>query len=231
MKSSVNSSQAIGLQNDHQIDPWEKAYLRFETEEEEIRKFTRRLQDLRVTNWPKNLRIVELFCGRGNGLKAWQQLGFQDIEGVDQSSRLIGEYSGSAKCYIADCRCLPFSPSSKDVAVIQGGLHHLPSLPDDLDRTCAEIRRVLTHEGYVLFVEPWLTPFLRFVHVVMRSKMARHVSPKLDALATMVEYEQHTYMQWLSQPETIRMVALKYFIPLYESFAWGKWHFLGKPRS
>lgn len=229
MKLNTNSSPAIELQNEQQLDPWQQAYLRFETPEEEVRKFTRRLLELRVNEWPKNLRIVELFCGRGNGLKAWERLGFQNIEGVDQSSRLIREYRGPAKCYAADCRSLPFAPESKDVAVVQGGLHHLTSLPDDLERTCAEIRRILTRDGSVLFVEPWLTPFLGFVHLVMKSKIARHVSPKLDALAVMVAYEQRTYTQWLSQPVEIRTVVLKYFFPLCESFAWGKWYFHGKP--
>jgi hypothetical protein len=51
-------------------DPWEAAYLRFETPEQEIRKFEKRLLRLGAGAWPRDLRIVELFCGRGNGLRA-----------------------------------------------------------------------------------------------------------------------------------------------------------------
>src|SRR5256885_9486685 len=57
-------------------DPWEAAYLRFETPEQEIRKFISRLQRLGAQRWPREAQIVELFCGRGNGLKAFVLLRF-----------------------------------------------------------------------------------------------------------------------------------------------------------
>jgi len=174
---------------------------------------------------------LELFCGRGNSLRAWEQLGFHNLEGVDLSPRLIAKYEGPAKCYVADCRRLPFADASKDAAVVQGGLHHLVQFPEDLEQTFAEIRRVVTSSGRVLFVEPWRTPFLTFVHFVTEKRVARRLSAKLDALATMIEHERHTYEQWLSQPRQISAIARRYFVPLHESFAWGKWNFLGKPRS
>src|SRR5439155_8665936 len=48
------------------LDPWEAAYLRFETPEEEIQKFIGRLNRLGAPQWPRDAEIVELFCGRGN---------------------------------------------------------------------------------------------------------------------------------------------------------------------
>jgi SAM-dependent methyltransferase len=212
-------------------DPWEVAYLRFETPEQEIRKFVARLRRLRASTWPKDTRIVELFCGRGNGLYALERLGFRDLEGVDLSARLVAEYHGRAKCQVADCRRLPLANASKDAVIVQGGLHHLLSLPTDLDEVFEEIRRVLTSEGRVLFVEPWLTPFLMFVHLLAEYSISRRMSPRLDALATMIDYERHSYEQWLSQPEEVVNLARKYFVPLHESFAWGKWNFVGKTRS
>jgi SAM-dependent methyltransferase len=211
-------------------DPWEAAYLRFETPEEEIRKFVGRLRRLGATNWRKDTRIVELFCGRGNGLRAWEHLGFRNVEGVDLSPRLIAKYDGPAKCYVADCRNLPFSDSSRDAAIVQGGLHHLLQLPEDLDQTFAEIRRVVTGNGRVLFVEPWRTPFLTFVHFVAEKRIVRRLSGKLDALSTMTHHERKTYEQWLSQPELVSGLARKHFAALHESFAWGKWNFVGEPR-
>jgi len=213
------------------IDPWEAAYLRFETPEEEIRKFTKRLRRLGVTAWPRESSMVELFCGRGNGLHALARLGFRNIEGVDLSPRLLAEYTGEARCYAADCRDLPFAAGSKDSAIVQGGLHHLPVLPDDLERVFAELRRVLRPSGRVVFVEPWLTPFLRFVHAVAQNPLARRFSVKLDALATMIENERQTYENWLSRPKGISQLARRYFQPEQESFAWGKWNFVGRPRA
>src|SRR5712692_72481 len=116
-------------------DPWEAAYLRFETPEQEIHKFVSRLRKLGADQWPRDAEIVELFCGRGNGLSALESLGFTRLEGVDLSPRLIAQYRGPAKCVVGDCRQLPFADRSKDVLIVQGGLHHLSTLLDDLDQT------------------------------------------------------------------------------------------------
>jgi ubiquinone/menaquinone biosynthesis C-methylase UbiE len=217
-------------QNQSSLDPWEAAYLRFETPEKEIQKFIRRLTRLGAPQWPRDAEIVELFCGRGNGLIALQRLGFTRLEGVDLSPRLLAQFKGSARCMVADCRRLPFADRSKDVLIVQGGLHHLPTLPNDLQQTFAEMQRVLRKEGRVVFVEPWQTPFLKFVHTVSENRLARRVSNRMDALASMIQFERRTYEQWLCQPELIKKIARAHFLPLHESFAWGKWNFVGTPR-
>ena len=211
-------------------DPWEAAYLRFETPKQEIQKFVSRLQKLGAAQWPRNAEIMELFCGRGNGLTALERLGFTRLEGVDLSPRLIAQYRGSAKCFVADCRQLPLTDRSKDVLIVQGGLHHLPTLPEDLEKTFSEMQRVLRKDGRVVFVEPWLTPFLKFVHAVSENPLARRLSNKMDALATMIQFERRTYEQWLTQPGLIRKIARAHFTPVHESFEWGKWNFVGQPR-
>ena len=212
------------------IGPWEAAYLRFETPEEEIAKFIERLQRLGAEQWSKDAEVVELFCGRGNGLHALARLGFRKLEGVDLSPRLLAQYHGPAKTQVADCRTLPFADRSKDVLIVQGGLHHLPVLPEDLERTFAEMRRVLRDDGRAMLVEPWRTPFLTFAHLVSDNPLMRKLSNKLDALATMTEYERPTYENWLSRPQEISALAHQYFVPQHESFRWGKWNFVGKPR-
>ncbi len=211
-------------------DPWEAAYLRFETPEQEIQKFISRLNRLGAREWPRDAEIVELFCGRGNGLIALQRLAFTKIEGVDLSPRLLAQFKGYAKCTVADCRKLPFPDRSKDILIVQGGLHHLPTLPGDLDQTFSEMQRVLRANGQVMFVEPWRTPFLTFVHLISEIPLIRKISAKMDAFATMIEYEIRTYAQWLGQPELIKKIARAHFVPVHESFAWGKWNFVGTPK-
>jgi SAM-dependent methyltransferase len=211
-------------------DRWEAAYLRFETPQEEIQKFVSRLRKLGAAKWPRDAEIVELFCGRGNGLTALEWLGFTHVEGVDLSPRLIAQYRGPAKCFVGDCRQLPLADRSKDVLIVQGGLHHLPTLPDDLEKTFSEMQRVLRKDGRVVLVEPWLTPFLKFVHAISENPLARRLSNKMDALATMIQFERRTYEQWLTQPDLIRKLAHAHFSPVHESFEWGKWNFVGHPR-
>lgn len=211
-------------------DAWEEAYRRFETPAMEVAKFTKRLQYLAASDWPRDAAVVELFCGRGNGLHALTRLGFTHVEGVDLSARLIAQYQGSARTYIGDCRDLPFPPQSKDVIIIQGGLHHLPTLPDDLDRTLAQIRRVLRPTGQLVVVEPWLTPFLSVVHFLSRRRLMRRVFPKVDAFATMVAHEQRTYDQWLHQPKLVRGCFESHFETIQYRIGWGKMLYVGRPR-
>lgn len=207
---------------------WEAAYRRFETPDEEVAKFVSRLRRLGCRRWPREARVVELFCGRGNGLVALAALGFGHVEGVDLSAALVSEYAGPAPCYVADCRELPFEDGSKDILVVQGGLHHLPQVPEDLERVLRQARRVLAPDGMLAVVEPWSTPFLAVVHLACGLRAARRLWPKLDALAEMIEHERATYESWLSRPKPILAALEHHFLPLRMKIGWGKLQFLGK---
>ncbi|HKS82425.1 MAG TPA: class I SAM-dependent methyltransferase [Candidatus Acidoferrales bacterium] len=228
LSDQFDKSAAVPAASSQSLDAWEAAYLRFETPEQEIQKFLRRLRALGAEAWPRDARILEIFCGRGNGLRALERLGFKNLEGADLSARLLAEYHGPAKCTECDCRKMPFAGGSKDVVIVQGGLHHLPNLPQSLDETLAEAKRVLANDGRMVIVEPWLTPFLSFVHFACGMRPARRLWPKLDAMAAMIKHERNTYEQWLSQPDLIRRSVMRHFAPVRESVGWGKWNFVGK---
>jgi SAM-dependent methyltransferase len=209
-------------------ESWEEAYARFEAPETEIRKFMRRLRKLGCAGWPPGARVVELFCGRGNGLHALHRLGFRAAEGVDLSATLAAQYDGPAKVTVGDCRDLPFAAGSRDVLIVQGGLHHLSALPEDLARTVSEAHRVLADGGRFVAVEPWQTPFLAGVHRLCRSRLARRLWPRLDALATMIHHERQTYEQWLGCPRLILGTLEHYFTRERLSIGWGKMMFVGR---
>lgn len=210
---------------------WEEAYARFETPEEEIRKFIGRLRALGALGWRRDVEIVELFCGRGSSLRALQRLGFERLQGVDLSLALVRRYRGPARLHVADCRRLPFADGSQDVLVVQGGLHHLVELPLDLRRTLAEAHRVLRAGGLFLAVEPWSTPFLRFVHSLCRSRLLRRLYPKLDALAEMIDLEAQTYFTWLSAPAMVREEIERFFEIEECTVGWGKLRLRGRRRE
>jgi len=214
-----------------ELNSWEAAYARFETPQEEIAKFTRRLLSLRAAEWPRDAAVVELFCGRGNGLHALSALGFTNLEGGDLSPVLVAQYKGPAPCRVMDCRQMPFPSGSKDVLIVQGGLHHLTTLPGDLELTLREAVRVLKDGGRFVAVEPWLTPFLRLVHFLSSRRLMRRCFSKLDAFATMVEHESQTYEQWLRQPEGILSLLRDCFEVELCSVAWGKLSFVGRKKG
>lgn len=212
-------------------DPvWEAAYNRFETPEEERGKFRRRLRSMRVDQLPKNLRVADLFCGRGNNLTVLEEMGFTDITGVDLSPNLLMQFKGKAKLYVGDCCDIKLPDGSIDLVIVQGGMHHLPKLPEDLERCFAQMARILSADGLVLFVEPWMTPFLRLAHFCSEQAICRLIYPKLEALKVMTDHEQTTYYNWLGQPKRIRALADKYFDSVVSRATLGKWYYLGKKK-
>ena len=213
-------------------DPdWEAAYKRFETREEEIAKFTRRLKRFGFESLPKDSLINEIFCGRGGGLVALERLGFTRVEGTDLSDTLLEEYRGPSTLHLADCTDMPFGDACYDIVIVQGGLHHLPTLPDDLDKCLGEVRRILKPSGAFYVVEPWSTPFLTFVHLVVEQPIMRKIYAKGEALAAMTDCERVTYEQWLGQPREIIEVFESHFDTQQNQASWGKLAYIGKPKA
>ena len=79
---SVTKLLDVETQSDDEArERWEEAYVRFETPEEEVKKFVLRLKKLGQAAWHREAQIVDIFCGRGNGLKALEILGFRKSGG------------------------------------------------------------------------------------------------------------------------------------------------------
>ena len=212
-------------------DPeWEAAYNRFETPEQEINKFIGRLTRFGFPDFPKQARIAEIFCGRGNGLVALERMGFTNLEGVDLSDSLLEQYRGTATLHLADCTNLPLDDNSYDIVIVQGGLHHLPKLPNDLDKCLISVRRILKPNGTFFVVEPWSTPFLTMVHLIVEQPLMRKIYAKGDALAEMTDHERVTYEQWLGQPDAIMNVFEQHFATKTKITRWGKLMYSGSPK-
>jgi ubiquinone/menaquinone biosynthesis C-methylase UbiE len=211
-------------------EAWERAFQRFETAQQEIQKFIKRLRGFGCDQWDRELSIVEIFCGRGNALVAWERLRFCNLEGADLSANLISQYNGPAKCFVADCRELPFDDRSRDVVMVQGGLHHLPNFPSDVEQTVAEVRRVLKPNGRFVVVEPWNTPFLRMVHAASASAIGKRLWSKLGAFEEMYQHERETYDRWRRNPRVILDILNRSFVSESCRRGWGKLRFLGRPR-
>ena len=209
---------------------WEAAYQRFETPEGEVAKFTRRLRRIGADRWDKRARILELCSGRGSGLRAWHQLGFADVLGVDYSLGQVVQHRGPGRCVVGDARSIPLATASREIVAVQGGLHHLLTLAD-VDLALREMQRVVAPGGKIIIIEPWLTPFLRTVHFLTRRPAMRRVWARLDALAIMIEEERTTYEQWLGAPDECLRLIRRSVTPQIMSRRLGKITVVGTPRG
>jgi SAM-dependent methyltransferase len=209
---------------------WEQAYLRFETPTEEQRKFIRRLRAAGAPKWRRDALVLDLFSGRGGGARALRDLGFHRVIRLDLSSRLLRAHGAALDCSVADCRELPIASRSVDIAIVHGGLHHLPRIPDDLAVAIREVARVLTSEGLFMAVEPWRTPFLDLVHWFCTKPIARRAYSKIDALATMIELERSTYEAWLENAREILAVFDRHLVRRQLRMRLGKLHYVGVRR-
>jgi SAM-dependent methyltransferase len=224
-------TEAVALRRQQgNTDAWERAYLRFETPAEERRKFIRRLRRAGADEWSREALVLDLFSGRGGGSDALREMGFSRVTGLDLSARLLLEQRGSADRAVADCRQLPIGSRSVDIAIVQGGLHHLPRLGEDLPSTLREIARVLRSGGLFVAVEPWRTPFLDLVHWLCDRRLARAASSKIDALATMIEHERTTYEAWLGNAGEVLRMFDRVFTRRQMRVGVGKLLYVGAPR-
>lgn len=205
----------------HGLDAWERAYRDFETPDEEIRKFERRVRALGADQLDRSSRVLEICCGRGNGLVAWRRLGFRRAVGLDLSYALLRLSDAGTPRIAGDIRAMPVADASQDIIAVHGGLHHLTSL-DDLEATLGEVRRVIRPDGYVVIVEPWSTPFLTAVHALSRQPPIRRLWKKMDAFERMYDLERTTYDAWLRQPEAILAIMRRHLRPIVLHRRWGK---------
>lgn len=213
-------------------EEWEQAYKSFETKEEEVQKFLKRFKQFQFESFDKNLRVLDLFCGTGSGLEALSILGFSNLKGVDLSPDLLKQCkTKNVELFVGDCRDLKLESGSVDLVTIQGGLHHLPSIKEDLPKTLKEIHRVLSDDGKVFIIEPWLTKMLSILHVLYKSKFLRALWPKFDALATMTHLEYPIYDTWLDSKTFIFEELNKNFITEKANERLAKLSYLGKKRT
>lgn len=209
---------------------WEEAYQAFETPAQELRKFVDRLRSIGADGWDRDSRVLEVFSGRGTGLQAWHALGFRRVVGVDYSAALVFSSAAPGLGVIGDARRLPFASDSVDIAIVQNGLHHLEPA-DDVGLALSEMRRVLTPQGRMVIIEPWLTPFLRFVHAAAGQALARRLSRRLRAFQALREAECKTYDRWLATPAAHLELMHRYMTPDIERRRLGKLVLVGSPKA
>ena len=77
------------------------------------------------------------------------------------------------------------------------------------------------------FERPWMTPFLKTVHLISELPILRKMWGKLDALATMTEREHDTYYNWHAHQADVDRALTETFTTELREVRYGKLYFVG----
>jgi ubiquinone/menaquinone biosynthesis C-methylase UbiE len=137
-----------------------------------------------LLSWPRGADILEYGCAKGR-LELYARLGAKSITAIDISDVAINEAGlearaqnlTNAKFLVMNAEEMTFADRSFDLVFGSGIIHHL-----DIEKSMAEIRRILRPNGRAIFWEPLghnplinvyrkLTPTARTVdeHPLLRS--------------------------------------------------------------
>jgi len=194
--------------------------------------WNRRLCDL--ARLEPGSRVLDLGCGAGfDTLQAAMQVGpAGKVIAVDMTPAMLSKTrSGAAELGLGQIEArlgyaesLPLEDGSVGVVISNGVINLCP----DKMAVMKEINRVLRPGGRLVAVEPWRTPFLDLVHFVSELPPVRRVWGRMDAFATMSDYERVTYEAGLGMPEPLLAVVDRFFEREQVKIGFGKLRYVGR---
>lgn len=165
----------------------------------------RRLAILGAALLPTDRPWLDLGAGDGNLTKALWDLGARCIVAVEYQTELLEGCDERAQPVTGSADRLPLKDGSIIVAVAMDVLHHLTSA--QIDRTMAELRRVLVPGGRLLVCEPAPTLLRSVLGMALMSPLSS-VSAFSRDKRRMVELEAETLVPWLEcEPGFARRVT------------------------
>jgi ubiquinone/menaquinone biosynthesis C-methylase UbiE len=145
---------------------------------------------IRSFHLPENARILEVGCGEGLNQRAFAELGYQRVFGIDISMELLRCAAGSARVR-ADAFRLPFADATFDALYLADFLHHI-----DVQRLFPELVRVLKPGGTIHISEPWPGLF-RWLADFLTLYVLHGVSRTLHYRRIILLFEWNEYSKWL----------------------------------
>ncbi len=178
---------------------WQSAHYEEPYYSERTAKLLPKLKRLGILTMPRDKRILDACCGRGEALDALREAGFQRLEGIDatpqpnwDSTRLILHHG--------DVQHMPFLDERFDIILCMHALHHMGGA-EGVARFLSECHRVLKPKGTLAIIDFPSSPQIRLLFWLLRMKAFR-VTGGLRNFARILDEEWsylHPYLQaWSS---------------------------------
>lgn len=159
------------------------------------------LKSLGLLALPKEARILELFCGRGECQELLRNNGYASVFGLDMSLRLLKE--ADKRCCVQACNSLKlcYKADSFDVLFVNEGLHHLRNM-EEMKQFFCEAKYVLKQDGMFGFFEPADTVFRIIATAAVFSPLS-NLWGRTRALKNILESEKNEFEFWLKNTPAI----------------------------
>ncbi len=187
---------------------WDQLFLEyFCNKKYKLRRDLTVLKKLGILNQRKELRILELFCGKGECQELLIDNGYINAFGSDLSETLVRQ--ARKDCRIKVCICdstnIPYKSNVFDLIFINEGLHHLKDY-NAIGLCFNEIKRVLKEAGLFVFYEPENTIFRKLASVIIFSPLS-NISQHVRLLREILIKEMKEYSYWLrNSPQILRLL-------------------------
>lgn len=146
---------------------WQSAHYQEPYYAQRTAKLPAKLARLGILDLPRDIRILDACCGRGEALAALRQCGFQRLEGIDATPQ--PEMIPGLTLHHGDATRMPFPDHSFDLVMNLHALHHMGDA-ENVARFVAEIHRVLKPGGTFALVDFPGSPQIRLLFWALRNR-------------------------------------------------------------
>jgi ubiquinone/menaquinone biosynthesis C-methylase UbiE len=139
---------------------WHQAYSNTQLVARRMSSHKRKLIQLGALALPRNARILDLCCGKGEALRILHDEGFTNLWGSDITIDEDLAREPWARLQASDACALPYEGGSFDAVICMHSLHHLGGVVR-IGKTFEECSRVLKPGGRLMVLDHYDSPQLR----------------------------------------------------------------------
>jgi SAM-dependent methyltransferase len=182
---------------------WQSAHYEEPFYSERTAKLPVKLQRLGILSMPRDTRVLDACCGRGEALLVLQDAGFRNLVGIDATPRK-GSPDDDLDIRQGDVKNMPFPDGAFDLVLNLHALHHMGD-PAGVSRFWHECQRVLRPGGTLAIIDFPASAQIRFLFWVLR-KAPILPTKGLRNFARIVDEEWDYLGAYLRQWPEIKMV-------------------------